>query len=271
MIDPSLFRKAEVFADLEPAHLEALCRAATVRPYAAGEAILREDEPGDLFFVILRGQVKVFVDSEHGREVVLTHLAAGDFFGEMALFDNETRSASVSALKPSELVVLRRKDFLTVLEELFPIARRILTTLSARLRRANEMIESLVLLDVGGRLAGYLLRLARESGTLQEDGWFVVSRPTHQVIANSIGASRETVTRLLRQFAERELIRTRGSTVWVRDEPGRATPSGIRKMMEEQSERPRRKAPVPAPKSAEAGTTAPKVQPGGKGESGRRR
>ena len=269
MIDPALFRKADVFADLEPAHLDALCRAASIRPYAAGEAILREDEPGDLFFVIIRGQVKVFVDSEHGREVVLTHLQAGDFFGEMALFDNETRSASVSALTASELVVLRRKDFLAVLEEEFPIARRILTTLSARLRRANDMIESLVLLDVGGRLAGYLLRLARESGTPQEEGWYSVSRPTHQVIANTIGASRETVTRLLRQFSDRGLIRMRGSTVWIRGEQRRATPAGIQRMMDEMPQRADR-TPTPQAESDRARKPAP-PGPGGKGESGRRR
>ena len=229
MIDSSLFRRVAIFSDLDPPHLEALSGVATVRSYAAGESILQEDEPGDLFFVIVRGQVKVFVDSEHGREVVLTHLKAGDFFGEMALFDNEARSASVSALVASELAVLRRKDFLDVMADDFTIARRILSTLSGRLRRANDMIESLVLLDVGGRLAGYLLRLARESGTLGEDGWYSVSRPTHQVIANTIGASRETVTRLLRQFEERELIRARGSSVWIRDEPLRTTPSGTRK------------------------------------------
>jgi CRP-like cAMP-binding protein len=262
-----LFRKADVFADLEPAHLDALCRAASIRPYAAGEAILREDEPGDLFFVIIRGQVKVFVDSEHGREVVLTHLQTGDFFGEMALFDNETRSASVSALTASELVVLRRKDFLAVLEEEFPIARRILTTLSARLRRANDMIESLVLLDVGGRLAGYLLRLARESGTPQEEGWYSVSRPTHQVIANTIGASRETVTRLLRQFSDRGLIRMRGSTVWIRGEQRRATPAGIQRMMDEMPGRTDR-SPAAQAESDRARKPGP---PGPGGESGRRR
>ncbi|PYQ67065.1 MAG: Crp/Fnr family transcriptional regulator [Acidobacteria bacterium] len=229
MIDSALFAKVTIFSELDPPHLDALSRVATTRVYAAGEAILREDEPGDLFFVIVRGQVKVFVDSEHGREVVLTHLKAGDFFGEMALFDNETRSASVSALVASELVVLRRQDFLEVLADDFTIARRILSTLSGRLRRANDMIESLVLLDVGGRLARYLLGLAVDSGALGEDGWYTVSRPTHQVIANSIGASRETVTRLLRQFAERGLIRMRGSTVWIRDEPLRTTPAGTRK------------------------------------------
>jgi CRP/FNR family transcriptional regulator, cyclic AMP receptor protein len=267
MIDPTLFRKAEVFSDLEPAHLDALSRAATIRPYAAGESILREDEPGDLFFVILRGQVKVFVDSEHGREVVLTHLSTGDFFGEMALFDNEMRSASVSALTPAELVVLRRKDFLAVLEEEPPIARRILATLSARLRRANEMIESLVLLDVGGRLAGYLLRLAKQSGTPQEENWLSVSRPTHQVIANTIGASRETVTRLLHQFQERGLIKMKGSTVWIRSEPRRATPSGIRRMMDT----PPQQSLDQTAESGDGTAKHPSSAPRGKGDSGRRR
>ena len=269
MIDPSLFRRVAIFSELDPPHLDALCRVATVRPYAAGEAILREDEPGDLFFVIVRGQVKVFVDSEHGREVVLTHLKAGDFFGEMALFDNEARSASVSALVASELAILRRKDFLEVMADDFTIARRILSTLSGRLRRANDMIESLVLLDVGGRLAGYLLRLAQESGTLGEDGWYFVSRPTHQVIANSIGASRETVTRLLRQFTERGLIRMRGSSVWIRDEPLRTTPSGTRKPTSG-TEGPSR--PTEGGPGKTAGGKAPSAPAGPrKGESGRRR
>jgi len=269
VIDSSLFRRVAIFSELDPPHLEALSRVATVRPYAAGESILREDEPGDLFFVIVRGQVKVFVDSEHGREVVLTHLKAGDFFGDMALFDNEARSASVSALVASELAVLRRKDFLDVMADDFTIARRILSTLSGRLRRANDMIESLVLLDVGGRLAGYLLRLARESGTLGEDGWYFVSRPTHQVIANSIGASRETVTRLLRQFAERGLLRVRGSSVWIRDEPLRTTPSGTRKPSSGTEVPSRATEDGPAKTAGGKAPSAPAAPR--KGESGRRR
>jgi CRP/FNR family transcriptional regulator, cyclic AMP receptor protein len=269
VIDSSLFRRVAIFSDLDPPHLDALSRVATIRSYVAGESILREDEPGDLFFVIVRGQVKVFVDSEHGREVVLTHLKTGDFFGEMALFDNEARSASVSALVGSELAVLRRKDFLDVMADDFTIARRILSTLSGRLRRANDMIESLVLLDVGGRLAGYLLRLARESGTLGEDGWYSVSRPTHQVIANTIGASRETVTRLLRQFEERELIRGRGSSVWIRDEPLRTTPSGTRKLPAGTEEPP--KTTEPGSGKTGGGKATPSPTAPRKGEGGRRK
>jgi len=218
VIDTAVFRRVSFFSELEAGELDALSRVATVRQFPAGATILREDEPGDQFFVLLRGEVKVYVDSPDGREVVLTHLQTGEFFGEMALFEGETRSASVSALTDTELVVLSRADFLNVLSRDFSLTRKILATLSSRLRKANDVIESLALQDVGGRLARYLLRLADESGKAPVDGFFVVSRPTHQEIANSIGATRETVTRMLKQFEDRKLIRVKGQTVWVPSE-----------------------------------------------------
>ena len=156
-----------LFSELEAGELEALSRLASVAPRSPpGAAILREAEPGDLFFVLVRGEVKVFVDSPDGREVVLTHLQAGDFFGEMALLEGESRSASVSALtRDRSSWSCSRNDFLAVLlEHDFSLTRKILKTLSARLRRANDVIESLALQDVGGRLARYLIRLADESG-----------------------------------------------------------------------------------------------------------
>jgi len=218
VIDSSVFRRVALFADLDAAQMQALARLATVRHVAAGAPILREAEPGDLFFALVRGEVKVFVDSPDGREVVLTHLQAGDFFGEMALLEGEPRSASVTALIESELVAIAREDLFSLLARDFALTRKILSTMSARLRRSNEVIESLALQDVGGRLARYLVRLADESGQAPVDGYFAVHRPTHQEIANSIGATRETVTRMLKQFEDRKLIRIKGSTVWVPSE-----------------------------------------------------
>jgi len=214
VIDASVFRKVSLFAELEPAEIESLSQVATARHVPAGAAILRESEPGDQFFVVVKGEVKVFVDSPDGREVVLTHLQTGEFFGEMALFEGEPRSASVTALTETELVAVSRNDFFAALSRDFALTKKILKTLSARLRRANEVIESLALQDVGGRLARYLIRLADESGKPAIEGFFVVSRPTHQEIANSIGATRETVTRMLKQFEDRKLIRVKGQTVW---------------------------------------------------------
>lgn len=224
MIDSAIFHRVSLFADLEPSELESLSRVASVRQYPSGTSIVREAEPGDLFFVLVTGEVKVSVDSPDGREVVLTHLQAGEFFGEMALFAGDSRSATVTALADSEIVTLSRADFLAVLARDFALTRKILQTLSARLRRSNEVIESLALQDVGGRLARYLVRLADESGKPAVDGFFVVHRPTHQEIANSIGATRETVTRMLKQFEDRRLIRVKGQTVWVPAE----VPAGAR-------------------------------------------
>ncbi len=224
MIDAAVFRRVALFSELEAGELEALARAFSPRSYPSGSPIIRESEAGDLFFVILRGEVKVFVDSPDGREVVLSHLQTGDFFGEMALLEGETRSASVEALTDCELAVLARAEFFAVLERDFSLTRKILKTLSSRLRKANEVIESMALLDVGGRLARYLIRLADESGQPAVEGYFVVTRPTHQEIANSIGATRETVTRMLKQFEARKLIRTKGSMVWVPAE----VPAGAR-------------------------------------------
>ena len=224
MIDAAVFRRVALFSELEAGELEALARAFSPRSYPSGSPIIRESDAGDFFFVILRGEVKVFVDSPDGREVVLSHLQTGDFFGEMALLEGESRSASVEALTDCELAVLARAEFFAVLERNFSLTRKILKTLSSRLRKANEVIESMALLDVGGRLARYLIRLADESGQPAVEGYFVVTRPTHQEIANSIGATRETVTRMLKQFEARKLIRTKGSVVWVPAE----VPAGAR-------------------------------------------
>ena len=111
MIDAAVLRRVGLFSELEPAELESVARAFSPRTFPGGSPIIRESEPGDLFFVLLRGEVKVFVDSPDGREVVLSHLQAGDFFGEMALLEGDSRSASVTALTDCELAAIGRSEF----------------------------------------------------------------------------------------------------------------------------------------------------------------
>ena len=175
MIDAAVFRRVALFSELEAG------RARSPRPAPSSAAKLSgglADHPGiRAGRPLLRpppGEVKVFVDSPDGREVVLSHLQTGDFFGEMALLEGDTRSASVTALTDCELAVLARAEFFAVLERDFSLTRKILKTLSARLRKANEVIESMALLDVGGRLARYLIRLADETGKPAVEGYFVV-------------------------------------------------------------------------------------------------
>jgi CRP/FNR family cyclic AMP-dependent transcriptional regulator len=141
--------------------------------------------------------VKVVLIGEDGREVILGVLGVSEQFGELALIDDRPRSAHVIAMEDSHLLVLRREDFRRRVESSPAVAWSLLTELSRRLRRADEKIGGLVLLDVPGRIARLLLDLSEESGSNT-----IEKALTHQTIAQMIGASRETVSRAMKEFQD---------------------------------------------------------------------
>ena len=154
--------------------------------------------------------------SPEGKEIILSLLGPGEFFGEMALLDDEPRSATVVATEALELVTIWRSDFLQILGENFTIAKKVLAELSKRLRNASNRIESLATMDVYGRLARFFLDLAREQGKTLDNGYVAVTRPTHQAIANMIGTSRETVSRLIHDLMRQNLLLSEGKTIYLR-------------------------------------------------------
>jgi CRP-like cAMP-binding protein len=171
------------------------------RSYPRGSVILFEDDPGDSLFVVREGRCKVVLIGDDGREVILAILVSGDHFGELSLIDGAPRSAHVIAMDDSRLIVLRREDFRRRVEESPSLAWAMLMELSRRLRRADSQIGSLALLDVPGRMAHLLLRSAADSGSDT-----LAKKITHQMIAQMIGASRETVSRTMREFQDKGLI-----------------------------------------------------------------
>ncbi len=185
------------------------------RAYPRGSIIVFEDDPGDSLFIVRAGRVKVVLIGEDGREVILGILGVGDHFGELSLIDGQPRSAHVIAMEDSQLIVLRREDFRRRVEESPAVAWALLVELSRRLRRADEQIGRLVLLDVDGRIARLLLDAAAESG-----GTTIEKRLTHQTIAQMIGASRETVSRAMRSFQDRGLISVHRRQISIADRPG---------------------------------------------------
>jgi len=206
----NLLKQIPLFSDLAPAEIELLYRLVKTRICPKGMMILQEEDPGDALFMIVSGRAKVVHLSEDGREIILDVLGQGDFFGEMALLDQEPRSANVTAVEPTELLVLERTAFLNEIEREPAIAVKMLIELSRRLRRADEKIQDLVLLDVYGRVARMLLRLARLHGKPLEDGFIITKRPTHQDLADMVGASRETVSRVLADLTRRGVVRNNG-------------------------------------------------------------
>lgn len=212
----TLLKKFDVFAELDERELAAIAAVAKSRRYAKEDVVFHADESGDVFCLIKEGQVKVTMISPEGKEIILSMLGPGDFFGEMSLLDNEPRSATVIAVEPLDVYTIWRSDFLAILAENFTITKKVLATLSRRLRTASNRIESLATMDVYGRLARFFLDLARDSGKILDNGYVAVTRPTHQAIANMIGTSRETVSRLIHDLMKQNLLLSEGKTIYLR-------------------------------------------------------
>ena len=185
------------------------------RTYDSGEIVFREGDQSGEMFIVQEGKV-VVTKQVAGNEVFLATLDRGDFFGEMALLDDAPRSATVVATEPLEVVTIYRNDFLQILQENFSITRKVLAELSKRLRNASNRIESLATMDVYGRLARFFLDLAKENGKPLDNGYVAVTRPTHQAIANTIGTSRETVSRLIHDLMRQNLLLSEGKTIYLR-------------------------------------------------------
>lgn len=215
-MQPAFFRKFALFAELDDRELTSIATVAKTRHYAKDDVIFHADESGDVFCLIREGHVKVTMISPEGKEIILSLLGPGDFFGEMALLDDEPRSATVVATENLDLVTIWRSDFLQLLQENFSIARKVFAELSRRLRSASNRIESLATMDVYGRLARFFLELAQESGKSLDNGYVAVTRPTHQAIANMIGTSRETVSRLIHDLMRQNLLLSEGKTIYLR-------------------------------------------------------
>jgi CRP/FNR family transcriptional regulator, cyclic AMP receptor protein len=208
---------------IERLELQRFAEVTREKHYPKGSVILFEDDPGDSLFIVREGRVKVVMVGEDGREVILAVLGVGDHFGELSLIDDQPRSAHVIAMEDSQLLVLRRDDFRRRVETNPTVAWALLHELSRRLRRADDKIGGLVLLDVPGRIARLLLDLSEESGNDR------IAKPlTHQTIAQMIGASRETVSRAMREFQDAGWIRVERRSIVIADRAALRTRAQVR-------------------------------------------
>ena len=170
-------------------------------------------EETDSIYVILAGRVKVVIADDQGREVILGFMGPQEFFGEMGILDDQPRSASVFTLEPCEMLRLSKAAFMSCLKENSEVAMLVIRNLVKRLRAADRKIESLALVDVSGRVARLLIDMAQEI-----DGRLVVVRaPAKQEIARMIGASREMVSRVIKELERRGLLRTERRSIVIVD------------------------------------------------------
>lgn len=223
-MDQKILEKVPLFYGLSTEAMENLVQATTRKTYPKDTTLVEENETGETLYMIFSGKVKVTNIGPDGKEVILSVLGPGEFFGEMALLDDEPRSATVVTMEKTEMISLRRKEFFYLLENNKEILAKLLSTISGRLRHANAQIRSLALLDVLGRIARLFLDLAGKEGRKLLDGSVVFRRPTHQEIASMVGTSRETVSRMIGDLSREGYIKISGKDIIINKGMDKAFP-----------------------------------------------
>ena len=207
--EPELLGRVGLFSDLSTAELVGLAALMRPRPYAKDEVIYLRGDAGTAFYVIASGKVKIALTSPDGKELILRRLGPGGFHGELALLDDEPRSADAIATEPSVLLVLQRAAFRQFLPDHPGAATKLLGTVSQYLRRNADLIQDATFLDVPARLARILLELAGEPGAteLPAPGTVIPDRMKQGELASLVGATRESVNKWLGSFEKQGLIR----------------------------------------------------------------
>ena len=188
--------RVDLFDGLSDEQAEVLKGRSRIRSFAPNTIVVNEGDDGSSLFVVQSGSLKVFLTDNVGREVTLSLLDPGDYFGELALLDDAPRSASVIALTRSEVLQIPRVAFLALIEAHPACMQIVVRNLVGRIRTLTESVRSLALVDVFGRISRIFNSLA-----VEEDGVGIIDRRlTQQDLANMVGASREMVNRILRDM-----------------------------------------------------------------------
>ena len=188
----------ELFSGLSDQQLDALLHGSRTRFFSKGTVVVHEGELGQALFIIKSGSLKAYLNDDEGKEVVLSTLGPGEYFGELALIDHAARSASIAALEPSELVQVPKEAFQELLRQHPEVVHMVLRNLVGQVRRLSDNIRTLALLDVFGRI----VRLLTSLGTEDAQGRLIITpKLTQREIANRVGSSREMVSRILKDLA----------------------------------------------------------------------
>jgi len=199
-------RRAPLFSSLNTDQITELARMARRQRFGRDEVVFYQGDPGDSFYVLLAGQVKVSVSSPEGQEAILVMLDSGESFGELALLDAQPRSATIEATRPTEVVVIRKDEFHRLIHQHPDIAVQLLRVMTKRLRDTDQLVQDAAFLDVAERLAKKLLALVDSHGRRSERGIELDIHLTQQDLAAMIGATRESVNKQLGAFRDRGIL-----------------------------------------------------------------
>jgi CRP/FNR family cyclic AMP-dependent transcriptional regulator len=216
-VDYHLLTDFNLFDDVSDTDLKHIYSVTSRQAIKKGNMVLIEEEMGSTLFLIISGKVKISRISDDGREVILSILSEGDFFGEMAIIDGFSRSANVITIEDSDLMMIRKDDFFGLLHKVPTVAINLLKELTARLRRSDQHIKSLSLQDAVGKVASALLRLAENSGMIKNGQVIINNIPAQQDLANMAGTSRETISRAIKVLGKDGFLNKDGNSIIIYD------------------------------------------------------
>jgi CRP-like cAMP-binding protein len=211
-----MLQRSPLFRGLSPQALERIAELAVQRSYRAGEVVFSQGDPGDALYAVVTGKVRISAGAADGREIFLNIMEPGDTFGEIALLDGGTRTASATAMIPSDLVSIRREHFVGVLEREPKVALELLRLCGARLRWTSGLVEDAALLDAPARLAKRLLSLGELHG--QRTGKGITLRISQEELASFLGVSRQVVNQYLQGWKGHGWVDLGRGSVTVRNE-----------------------------------------------------
>ena len=210
--------RSALFARVDADVLAACAASLRVRRYRRGETIFHQGDPGDSLYIIEAGSVKIVLPSPEGEEgAIIATLGRGDFFGELALLDGAPHSATAVASEPVSALILQEASFADLLETQPGLRRALIAGLVAELRRLTNHVEDLHFLDLPGRLANRIVRLARETRPGQTRDVLLEWHYTQSELGAMIGGTRQTVNRLLADLTGQGIVRIEGDALVIPD------------------------------------------------------
>lgn len=195
-----LLANIPLFEGLSNSDLDIVAQRVRPRRYKDNDTIFHKDDPGVALYVIVEGKVKIHNETPDGQDCIITIFTEGEFFGDLAMVDGGPRSADATTMEPTELLMLTRDDLMDILDRYPRITRCLLVTIAGRLRRTTELLVKTTTLDVNGRLAMHLNWLAEQHGRVTPNGIRIDLHLTQTDLGNLVGASRESVNKVLGYF-----------------------------------------------------------------------
>ena len=208
-------KKVTLFKGLDTKQLKDVAEISSFKNYKKGGYIFRENETSNALYIIVSGTVKIFKTSPQGRRKTLAILKKGDFFGEMAGLDKQTRSANSQALEDVEVLIIKEKDFEQGLKHNPRIAVNIMETLCARLRSTDRQIEDLVFKSVLGRIGSSLIELSKKYGVKTRNGIMIDLKMSHKELAEMAGTARELATKAVSTFKRNGCLKIINSKMYI--------------------------------------------------------